>query len=271
VTAGDALEVTLPPPRVVALEPEALPLAVVYEDADLIVLDKPAGMVVHPGAGVAHGTIVHALLHRDPAIAAVGGAGRPGIVHRLDKQTSGLMVVARTPRAYLALVEALRARRVRRAYAALVWGVPRPAEDVIRAPVGRDPRQRQRMAVVRRGGKEAVTRYRVIEAFGIASRLQVTLETGRTHQIRVHLAHRGHPVIGDPVYGGRVKKLLSAGPTERSLATALLQDLRRQALHASDLELAHPVTGQPLSFSSPWPVDMTQALDRLRSFARTRS
>jgi 23S rRNA pseudouridine1911/1915/1917 synthase len=270
VSAGDALVVTLPPPRTVTLEPESLPLVIVYEDADLMIVDKPAGMVVHPGAGVATGTLVNALLHHDPAIASVGGAGRPGIVHRLDKDTSGLMAVARTTRAYLALVESLATRRVHRTYGALVWGVPRPEEATLTTRLGRDPRNRQRMAVLPRGGREAITRYRVVERFEIASRLEVGLETGRTHQIRVHLTHAGHPVVGDPVYGGRVKKLLSAAPRQRSLANALLQDLRRQALHASDLELAHPVTGQQLRFSSPWPGDMTQALDRLRSTARPR-
>lgn len=271
VTAGDALELVLPEPRVLALEPEPLPLAIVYEDADVIVIDKPAGWVVHPGAGVRSGTLVNALLHHDPAITQVGGPGRPGIVHRLDRETSGLMVVARTQRAYLALVEALRARRVRRTYGALVWGVPNPESAVVSTRIGRDPRHRQRMAVVGAGGKEAITRYRVVERFRIASRLEIGLETGRTHQIRVHLAHRGHPVVGDPVYGGRTKKLLSASPAERSLATDLLLDLRRQALHASALELAHPLTGQTLSFESPWPGDMTQALDRLRADALAHS
>jgi len=271
VRTGDAFEIALPEPRVLELVPEPIPLAIVYQDDGLLVVDKPAGMVVHPGAGVRTGTLVHALLHHDPAIAQVGGPGRPGIVHRLDRETSGLMVVARTQPVYLALVEALRARRVKRTYGALVWGSPRPPHDTVSTRIGRDPRHRQRMAVVPRGGKEAITHYRTVERFALASRLELRLETGRTHQIRVHLAHRGHPVIGDPTYGGRTKKLLSAGPAERSLATELLQDLRRQALHASALELAHPLTGQDLSFASPWPGDMTQALDRLRADARTRS
>ena len=271
VAAGDALEVALPEPRVVAIEPEATPLAIVYEDAEIAVIDKPAGMVVHPGAGVRTGTLVNALLHHDPRIAEVGGPGRPGIVHRLDKETSGLLVVARTQRAYLVLVEALRTRQVKRSYGTLVWGVPSPGSGVVATRLGRDPKHRQRMAVVRSGGKDAVTRFRLVEAFGIASRLEVGLETGRTHQIRVHLAHLGHPVLGDPTYGGRTKKLLSASPAERSLATTLLQDLRRQALHASALEFAHPRTGQALSFQSPWPGDMTQALDRLRAEAPGRS
>ncbi len=270
VAVGDAVTLELPEPRVLPIEPEPLALAIVYEDAGILVVDKPAGMVVHPGAGVRAGTLVNALLHHLPAIAQVGGPGRPGIVHRLDKETSGLMVVAKTQGAYLALVEALRARRVKRTYGALVWGVPRDRAGVVSTRIGRDPRNRQRMAVVRSGGKEAVTHWRVVEPFRIASRLELTLETGRTHQIRVHLAHLGHPVVGDPVYGGRVKKLLSAGPVERSLASALLRDLRRQALHASGLELVHPLTGESLSFASPWPGDMSQALDRLRDDARSR-
>jgi 23S rRNA pseudouridine1911/1915/1917 synthase len=268
VNAGDRLELALREPRTVALIPEPITLAIVFEDAELIVIDKPAGMVVHPGAGVPTGTLVNALLHHDPAIASVGGPTRPGIVHRLDKETSGLMVVARTQPAYLALVEALRARTVRRAYGALVWGVPHATNATIATRIGRDPRHRQRMAVVTRAGKDAVTHLVVEERLGVASRVEARLETGRTHQIRVHLAHLGHPVVGDPVYGGRVKKLLSAGPSQRSLAAALLQDLRRQALHASALELTHPRSGRELSFTSPWPRDMSQALDRLRAAAR---
>lgn len=270
VHGGDRVRVEIPPPAPSALEPEDLPLALVHEDEHLIVIDKPAGLVVHPGAGVQRGTLVHALLHRYPEIAGVGGAGRPGIVHRLDKETSGLVVVARTPRAYLGLVEAIRARRVRRGYVALVWGVPRTAEGTVEAAIGRDPRERKRMAVVRRGGKAARTRWRVAERFGLAARLEVQLETGRTHQIRVHMAHLGHPVVGDPVYGGRGKKLLSLPEPERSLARALLHCLGRQALHAAELDLSHPVTGEPLRFVSTWPEDLTRAMELLRaSPART--
>jgi 23S rRNA pseudouridine1911/1915/1917 synthase len=250
----------------VSLElPEPLPLAIVHEDAELIVVDKPAGLVVHPGAGVSSGTLVHALLHHDRRIAAVGGEGRPGIVHRLDKDTSGLLVVARTERAYRALVEAMRAREVRRVYHALVWGDPRQASGTIEGAIGRDPRHRQRMSVVRRGGRPAVTHWRVLERFGLATLLEVTLGTGRTHQIRVHLAHAGHPVVGDPVYGGRVKKLLSARESERSLAGALLECLPRQALHAAELELRHPGTGGWLRLRSEWPRDFAAAVERLRA------
>jgi 23S rRNA pseudouridine1911/1915/1917 synthase len=262
---GDRVVVELPAPRVSVIEPEDLPLRVRYEDQHLIVLDKPAGVVVHPGAGVARGTLVHALLHRYPEIGAVGGAGRPGIVHRLDKDTSGLMLVARSARAYRALVERIQARAVGRRYDALVWGDPRRAGAEIDEPIGRDPRDRKRMAVVSRGGKPARTRWMVSERFSIAALLEVRLETGRTHQIRVHLAHLGHPVVGDPLYGGRVKKVLSVPGAERSLAMELLKCLPRQALHASELELSHPVTGEPLAFASPWPEDMTRALEFLRA------
>lgn len=262
---GDRVRVEIPDPEPTALTAEDLPLTVVHEDPDVVVLDKPAGLVVHPGAGQQRGTLVHALLHRYPEIVGVGGAGRPGIVHRLDKDTSGLMIVARSSRAYRALVEALRARTVRRTYQALVWGEPRQAEGVIEAALGRHPKERTRMAVVARGGKPARTRWRVAERFGFASRLEVGLDTGRTHQIRVHLGHLGHPVVGDGVYGGRGKKLLSLRDPQRSLAADMLKCLPRQALHASALELPHPVTGTRLLFESPLPEDFERALGLLRA------
>jgi 23S rRNA pseudouridine1911/1915/1917 synthase len=262
---GDLVEVDLPGPRSVALEPEPLPIDAVFEDPDLIVLSKPAGLVVHPGAGVARGTLVHALLHRYPEIASVGGPGRPGIVHRLDKDTSGLMVVARTARAYRALVEAMRARQVRRTYQALVWGDPRASSGTIETALARDPRDRRRMAVTRRGGKAARTHWQVEERFGIVARVELRLDTGRTHQIRVHMAHLGHPVVGDPVYGGRAKKVLSLHGAKASLGHAILERLPRQALHASGLELSHPVTGRPLAFSLAWPGDFAATIEMLRS------
>ena len=269
VRAGDVIEVLVPEAPPSRLEAEDFPLAIVHEDDDVLVVDKPAGLVVHPGAGVRTGTLVHALLHRHPEIAGVGGEGRPGIVHRLDRETSGLLVVARTARAYRALIEAMRARRVRRGYRALVWGDVHPDAGSIEAPIGRDPRNRKRMAVVRRGGRPARTHWEVRERFGIATHLGLTLDTGRTHQIRVHLANAGHPVIGDPLYGGRGKKLLSPRESERSLHAALLDRLRRQALHASELAFAHPVTGQPLRFTSAAPSDVHEALGLLRAFANT--
>lgn len=261
---GDRIRVEVPEPRPSVLVAEDLPLTLVHEDDDIVVIDKPAGLVVHPGAGVRSGTLVHALLHRWPQIAAVGGAGRPGIVHRLDKDTSGLMVVAKSPRAYRALVEALRARDVKRAYTALVWGDPRTAGGEIETGIGRHPKDRKRMAVLARGGKPARTRWSVAERFGVAARLVVHLDTGRTHQIRVHMAHVGHPVIGDPLYG-KGKKLLSTSASERSLATEVASCLPRQALHASALELTHPATGARASFVSPLPEALERALALLRA------
>jgi 23S rRNA pseudouridine1911/1915/1917 synthase len=262
--AGDRVCVALPEPRATTIEPEAGPLVIVHEDEAVIVVDKPAGLVVHPGAGNPRGTLVHALLHRYPEIVAVGGEGRPGIVHRLDKDTSGLLVVARTAAAHRALVALMRERRVHRRYVALVWGDVRSESGRLEGAIGRDPSHRKRMAVVRRGGKPAVTHWRVHERFGIATRLDVELDTGRTHQIRVHLAHAGHPVVGDAVYGGRGKKLLSQGPLQRSLATALLGALPRQALHASELDFPHPMTGGEVRFRSPLPEDLAGALEQLR-------
>jgi len=268
---ADRVVVEVPPRRASRLEPEARPLAIVHEDDAVLVLDKPAGLVVHPGAGVQSGTLVHALLHHAPAIATVGGEGRPGIVHRLDRDTSGLLVVAKTEEAYLALVEALRAREVTRLYQALVWGDPGPNHGFVDLPVGRDPRDRKRMAVVRQGGRPARTHWRVEERFGLASRVEARLETGRTHQIRVHMAAVRHPVVGDPTYGGRARKSLSLRPSERSLADALLRLLRRQALHAATLEFAHPVSGRPLRFQSPLPDDFARALELLRAFIDQRT
>jgi len=266
VRGGDRVRIDLPVRSASALEPEDLPLRIVHEDDHLVVVDKPAGLVVHPGAGVASGTLVHALLHRYPEMATVGGAARPGIVHRLDKDTSGLLVVARSARAYLALVEAIRARRVHRGYAALVWGEPRAAAGDVDAAIARDPRDRKRMAVVP-GGRRAVTHWLVRERLPGADLVEASLETGRTHQIRVHMAHLHHPIVGDAVYGGRGKKLLSLREPERSLAGALLHELRRQALHAAELELTHPVTGKSLAFASPWPEDFARAIELLRAFS----
>jgi 23S rRNA pseudouridine1911/1915/1917 synthase len=277
--SGDRVVVDLPAPRESRLVPEAMDLGVVFEDPDLLVIDKPAGLVVHPGAGVQRGTLVHALLHHCPGIADVGGEGRPGIVHRLDKDTSGLMVVAKSARAYRALIEAMRRREVQRVYRALVWGSPAADSGVVEGLIGRDPRNRKRMAVLReapRGGphtlerkgpgKAARTRWRVVRRFGPVTELEVSLDTGRTHQIRVHLAHLRLPVVGDPVYGGRPKKQLSTSGAERSLGGALLDRLPRQALHAAALEFVHPVSGQSLRFVSPVPADFSGALDILQAF-----
>ncbi|MGH2405662.1 MAG: RluA family pseudouridine synthase [bacterium] len=247
--AGDHVDVEIPPvPSAAAeLRPERIPLAVIYEDDDLLVVDKPAGMTVHPGAGRSSGTLVHALLARYPDLPRIGGADRPGIVHRLDKDTSGLLVVAKTEAAWRSLQTQIQSRRARRGYLALVHGRLARPSGVIDAAIGRDRRHRTRMAVVA-SGRRAVTNYRVAERFDAATLLLVDLDTGRTHQIRVHCAHIGHPVVGDPVYGRKPNRW----------------GMRRQALHAHALAFVHPVSGAALAFSAPLPDDIGEALRALR-------
>jgi 23S rRNA pseudouridine1911/1915/1917 synthase len=252
LVAGDEVEVDLPDPvEAQRLVPEAgVEVPIVHEDEDLLVVDKPAGLVVHPGAGQRTGTLVHGLLARYPELVGVGtDPARPGIVHRLDKGTSGLLLVARTPAAYDALVVALSARAVHRRYRALVWGSLDAPRGLIDAPIGRSAREPTLMAVDERG-KEARTRYEVQRGFVepvVVTELACTLETGRTHQIRVHLRSIGHPVVGDARYGGARQSL----------------PMGRPFLHAEVLELAHPVTGVPLSFRSPLPPDLAVVLDGL--------
>ncbi|KGM54620.1 ribosomal large subunit pseudouridine synthase D [Lysobacter daejeonensis GH1-9] len=231
-------------------EPEDIALDVLYEDEHVIVINKPAGLVVHPGAGNPAGTLVNALLHRDPALANLP---RAGIVHRLDKDTSGVMVVARTLPAHTALIEQLSGRQVHRQYLAVVVGAL-VSGGTANAPIDRHPRDRIRMAV-REDGKDAVTHFRLRERFRAHTLLECRLETGRTHQIRVHMAHLKHPIVGDPLYGGPLKLPKGATP---ELVEAL-RGFRRQALHAETLEFAHPATGEPIRCSAPMPADM-QAL-----------
>lgn len=250
VRAGDRIEVVIPPGVPTALEPEPIPLAVVYEDEHLLVVDKPAGMTVHPGAGRQTGTLVHAVLAHCPDMDGIGGEHRPGIVHRLDKDTSGLLVVAKNDAALRRLQAELQARRVRRGYVALVDGSVARTEGTVDAPIGRDPRHRTRMAVVA-SGRRAVTHYRVMERLPGATLLDVQLETGRTHQIRVHCAHIGHPVVGDPVYARRPNPW----------------GMRRQALHARRLAFAHPASGHAMMFDAPLPPDLEAALGLLRAAA----
>lgn len=238
---------------------EDIALDVLYEDAHVIVVDKPAGLVVHPGAGNPAGTLVNALLHRDPALAALP---RAGIVHRLDKDTSGVMVIARTLEAHTALVEQLSARKVHRQYLAVVVGAL-VSGGTANAPIDRHPRDRLRMAV-REDGKDAVTHFRLRERFRAHTLLECRLETGRTHQIRVHMAHLKHPIVGDPLYGGPLK--LPKGASDGTVA--MLRGFRRQALHAETLEFAHPVTGEPVRCSAPMPADMQALVDALRADSR---
>ena len=254
---GETVEVEAELPREARCEPQDIPLDILYEDDAILVVNKPAGLVVHPAAGNPDGTLQNALLHYDPALAVVP---RAGIVHRLDKDTSGLMVVARTLAAHHALVGQLQSRSVGREYLAVVVGVM-TGGGTVDQPIGRHPVDRKRMAVVAQGGKPAVTHYRVVERFRGHTLLRVRLETGRTHQIRVHMAWLKHPLVGDPVYGGRVR--LPAG------ASASLRDMllgfRRQALHAERLSLLHPVSGESMSWEAPPPADFQALVEALRA------
>ena len=265
VNVGERIAVTIPPPEAAAPEPEDIPLAVVHEDADLIVIDKPKGLVVHPAAGNRSGTLVNALIaHCGDSLSGIGGVKRPGIVHRLDKDTTGLMVVAKTDRAHHALSRQFadhgRTGPLVREYLAFVWGVPDRPKGTVDAPIDRHPRAREKMAV-RQGGREAVTHWQVLETYAgtdgrpVASLLSCRLETGRTHQIRVHLAHIGHPLIGDDVYGpGFRTKAGHLAPEAREA----LAGLGRQALHAYLLGFEHPATGVSMSFKSELPDDLTR-------------
>jgi 23S rRNA pseudouridine1911/1915/1917 synthase len=254
--------VELPEPEPTEAQPEDIPLDVVYEDEDIIVVNKPVGMVVHPAAGNPNGTLVNALLFRcGDSLSGIGGVIRPGIVHRIDKDTSGLLVVAKNDPAHLSLSEQLKTHTVSRVYDAIVLGNLRQDEGTVDAPIGRHPTDRKKMAVLRGVGfhaKEAVTHYRVVERFGNMTHVRCELETGRTHQIRVHMASLGHPLLGDSVYGGGGTRFEAE---HRSLITG-------QCLHAGKLRLVHPKTGEAMSFEAPMPEEMAKLLDILRRLAQ---
>lgn len=266
VEPGERIEATIPPPEPSALVPETIPLDVRYEDGDIVVVNKPPGMVVHPGAGVRAGTLVHALLGRYGALADAGAPERPGIVHRLDKETSGLLVAARNREAHGRLATALGRREVSRRYLAVLWG-GLPDAGSIDAPVGRSARDRKKMTVTATG-KDARSRYIIMERFTFAVLAEVALETGRTHQIRVHFAHWGHPVFGDPTYGGRRSALRGIAPERRRAGQAALGLIARQALHAWRLEFRHPATGERLAFEADPPEDMARLIEFLRDDLR---
>jgi len=258
LAAGDLITVELPDPAPMPeLRAEAIPLAVLYEDADIIVIDKPAGLVVHPAVGHAAGTLVNALLHHCHDLAGIGGEVRPGIVHRLDRDTSGAMVVAKNEVAMHGLAAQFKAHTVHKEYLALAWGTPRPPAGTISTLIGRSERNRKKMSVRVACGRTAITTYTTLMVYGSASLIKVVIETGRTHQIRVHLAHIGHPIVGDSVYGLKRPPPLPA--------PAL-----RQMLHAARLVFRHPRTGINLDFAAPVPADMAALLQALRDIAKSR-
>ncbi len=246
IVPGDRLQIEIPEPTPLELKPESIPLRILYEDKWFLIVDKPAGLVVHPAAGHFSGTLVNALLGHGAKLSSVAGSFKPGIVHRLDKDTSGLMVVAKDDRTHRHLSRQFASRQVRRVYLTIVQGVVRQDEGTIEAPIGRHPVHRQKMAVRSDAGREAVTRYRVLKRFARATFLELLPQTGRTHQLRVHLAHIGHPILGDLRYG-------AAG------------GLSRQALHAHCLGFIHPAQGKQVEFTSPFPGDLQGALKKLAS------
>jgi 23S rRNA pseudouridine1911/1915/1917 synthase len=264
VKPGERLTLKIPPARPARPEPQDIPLRIAYEDDHLLVVDKPAGLVVHPAAGNPDGTLVNALIaHCGESLSGIGGERRPGIVHRLDKDTSGLMVVAKTDGAHIGLSNALSARTLTREYNALLWGVPDPRDGEIEGDIGRSRRNRKKMDVLREGGKAALTRYWVERAYGrVASLVACRLATGRTHQIRVHMTHIGHPVVGDPLYGGRHQALTETLPVELQ---EKLAGFRRQALHARRIAFHHPATNEVIDLQSPLPDDMAALVDSLEA------
>ncbi len=256
VRASADIGVSIPAPAPADPEPEALPLTILYDDADIVVIDKPAGIVVHPAPGHASGTIVNALLHHVSGLSGIGGRARPGIVHRLDRGTSGVMVVAKHDAAHRDLARQFHDRTVRKEYVALVWGTVRSGMR-LDWPIGRDPKARQRMSTRARRARPAITDVQTVEALGPVSFVRVTIGTGRTHQIRVHLSEAGHPIVGDAIYHGVRRRM----PT----AVAAAGRLDRPFLHAARLEIAHPSDHRRLTFDAPLPPDLAAVLDAVRA------
>jgi 23S rRNA pseudouridine1911/1915/1917 synthase len=258
---GDVIEVRVPVPTETSLEPEDIPLVIRHDDPHLAVIEKPAGLVVHPAPGHESGTLVNALLHHLDRLSTVGGDTRPGIVHRLDKDTSGLMLVAKQDATHRDLAKALAAREVRRGYVTAVWGHVDEDRFTVDKPIGRDPRERKRMAVVK-GGRRAVTHVKLLERWVAADLLAIRLQTGRTHQVRVHMQATGHPVVADPIYSpGWERGFAGAGAR---WASELVRKAGRLFLHAAHLSFTHPVTGETHSFSAPLPPDLDSAVEWAR-------
>lgn len=262
VRPGDVVTVEVPPPQPVAVKPETIPLDILYEDDDLLVINKPSGLVTHPAPGSPSGTVVNAVLAHCPHLSGIGGELRPGIVHRLDKDTSGLLVIAKNDTAHRHLARQIQARTAQRRYLALLVGDLQPDERVVDAPIGRHPVDRLRLTVTDRHGRPARTTFRVRERFGDFTLVEAQLHTGRTHQIRIHASHIGHPVVGDPVYGQRTARKYA--PVHDPTLQALIEALPGQALHAAELTFVHPRTGETLHFTAPLPEEMQALLEYLR-------
>ncbi len=262
VASGSAFDVSVPPPAPLENEAQDIPLDILYEDADLFIINKPAGLVVHPGAGNPDGTLVNALLHHcSGQLSGIGGVARPGIVHRIDKETSGLLVVAKSDTAHEGLARQFKDHSIARRYLAIASGHPRPMSGTIETWIGRSERDRKKMAVQQEGrGKHAITHYRTLETLKGAALMECRLETGRTHQVRVHMAHIGHALIGDPAYG---RAYSQAGRMKAGDGGAK-NNFRRQALHAAALGFIHPITEEKLVFESALPADMQELLSQLR-------
>ncbi len=255
IQAGDSIDIHIPALKPLSVEPVPIPLAIVYEDSHLLVLEKPAGLVVHPGAGDEDYTLVHGLLHHCQDLSGIGGYLRPGIVHRLDKNTSGLMVVAKDDEAHRGLAEQFKAGKIGKTYLALVRGRLRDRSGRLDLAIGRHPVNRKKMSIRSRNGRFAITEWQVVEELRGASLLSLKIRTGRTHQIRVHMSSLGHPVLGDSLY---------RGPTEFRVGHAVIP-IRRQMLHAACLQFIHPITGEKMKWESNLPADMASVLERLRS------
>jgi 23S rRNA pseudouridine1911/1915/1917 synthase len=261
IKAGDIVSGSLPEPEPLSLDAEPLPLSILYEDPSIIVIDKPRGMVVHPAHGNPSGTLVNALLYHCNDLAGINGVLRPGIVHRLDKDTSGVMVVAKNDEAFHDLTKQFKNRSVKKVYLAVVYGRMNRDEGSIESAIGRHPTQRKRMSTQTKRGREAITRWKRLEGFDGCSLLEIFPQTGRTHQIRVHLSSIGHPVLGDPLYGRKGRP----GAIHDSALRECAKRINRQALHAQRLEFTHPRTGERVQFVSPIPQDMKDVLECLRS------
>ncbi|MDR3126109.1 MAG: RluA family pseudouridine synthase [Rickettsiales bacterium] len=267
VAEGENYSITLATPRESPARPEDIPLDILYEDDDVIVVNKPAGMVVHAGAGVSDGTLVNALLHHTSLSSIGAAAGRSGIVHRLDKDTSGAMLACKTDRAHIAMYRQFETHSVRREYAAIVWGILNPASGTIDKNLARNPRNYQEFVAVPEGGKTAVTHYETTKVFSGAkfkpmSLIKCSLETGRTHQIRVHMASAGHPILGDSAYGSQGRLLRTVESRE---AVAILKSAARQMLHSRNISFRHPTSGKDMRFEAPIPPDMQAVMDGLKA------